>query len=106
MNEEVRKALSNLEGIFPDDNTAEKLMESGCEPVMVPIPSDFDQRLRYFGDLLSQMSLGIKGKDERLAIEIQTMAGALSYLLNSSSFAEGTYWDFDKRTIDKRIRRT
>jgi hypothetical protein len=43
--------------------------------------------------------------DEHLASELKSILGAACYLLNSTSFREGTYFDFDKDEINRKLRR-
>ena len=44
-------------------------------------------------------------KDDRLRLDLRSISSALSYLINSTSFREGEYFNFDKVNINKRLGR-
>jgi hypothetical protein len=71
----------------------------------MPYPVNFEARLSHIGNILVQMCCGIRGKDERLMMDIRSLSTSLSYLLNSTSFREGEYFNFDKSNINKRLGR-
>ena len=43
--------------------------------------------------------------DEKLSAEIQRLLSSLCYLINSTSFQKGKYYDFDKQEIDRKLLR-
>lgn len=103
--EEIQKRLQAGEGVHPEEVTYEDLDEANCLSVMMPIPDDPHERAMLFANNLVQICMGFRGKNEELLVEVRTLAAAVSYLLNSSSFIDGEYYEWDKREINRKLRR-
>lgn len=72
----------------------------------VLLPKDYKDRVRYFGNLLAQMSNAtVFQKDERLMIELRRLSQTLSYLLNSQSLTDDKMHDFDQAEINRKLLR-
>ncbi len=103
--ESIRNAISKGETFRLEELTYDLLEEAECKLSVLPVPEDFDERIRAFGNLIAQMCSNVRGKDERLLLEIRSVSAALSYLLNSCSFADGKYHYFDEREIERKLGR-
>ena len=103
--EKLIAASKSGNGVYPEDLNSEVLREAECENVVALIPKDYQKRIRYFGNLFVQMCFSNKIKDEQLKIEMSQLSQALSYLINSSSFRDGKYYEFDKIEISRKLRR-
>lgn len=73
-------------------------------------PFDYRDRFESIAGCLKKMidssDVGKKLKiDTQLAIEIQRIASALCYLLNSNSLRTGKYQDYDRYEIDMKLSR-
>jgi hypothetical protein len=90
--------------MYLSDLTEELLDEAGCMRLVAPLPEDFDDRVRYLGDVLAQMCMNQKVKDDRLCMFLRSMASALSYLLNSSSYRDGELHDYDAAALAGKLR--
>lgn len=101
----IREGLKVFRGFYLDELTQGALTAAGCSPYVAALPADFDARVRYLGNMLAQMCMAVPRKNERLKLELRTIACALSYLLNSTSFQTGEYHDFDKTEISRKLRR-
>ena len=96
---QARVVASN--GVYPDEVNLDLLHEAECLSYLVVLPKDFNKRTQYLGNLLAQMCLAHKGE---LRMDLGRIAAALSYLLNSTSFREGKYHDYDKQEIKRKLR--
>jgi len=103
--EEIIEALKTHAGLYPGEVTNDSLREAKCELFMMPIPEDFNSRISHIGNLLAQMCNNVRHKDDRLLLDLKTISSTLSYLINSSSFRDGEYFEFDKSLVNKRLRR-
>ncbi len=103
--EELRAFTDTVTGAEPERLDGDALLAAGFHYVVALIPKDMDARVRYFGNMLAQMVFAREGKGSPLSVELQMMATALSYLLNSTSFTDGKYHPFDKDEIDRKLRR-
>lgn len=102
---DIHYALKNHVGVYPDDVSTETLREAGCMDTLMPLPDRYEDRISHIGNLLAQMCNGVRGKDEKLIMDLRIISSSLSYLINSASFQDGQYFDFDQSVINTRLRR-
>jgi len=99
----IKDALRSRNGVDCDNLTAEDLYDAGCVYFVAPLPKDFQKRVQYLGDLLAQMALNHPVKDDQLRMVLRSIATAFSYLLNSTSYQEGTLRNFDAVEISQKL---
>jgi hypothetical protein len=102
--EEIKYAMDNRHGVYPDQLTREALREAGCSELVCILPNDFNERVSYLGNTLTQM-LTRSPKDDRLRATVGQLCQALSYMLNSRSWLDGELHDFDYMELQTKLRR-
>lgn len=103
--EDLKSYISTSSGLYPSQLDSEEMHKAGLESFVMVIPSDFKERIRYFGNMLAQQCYNTKTEDPFLKVELLTLATTLSYLLNSTSYENGVYHRFDKDEISRKLRR-
>ena len=104
--EDLKAFVHANQGVSPENLDPVEMARAGVSQRVVLVPGDQDTKVRYFGNLLVQMVCNRKDRSSPLSVELHTIATALSYLLNSTSFVDGEYHPFDKDEIDRKLRRT
>jgi hypothetical protein len=61
--EEIKHVMDNRRGVYPDQLTREALREAGCSELACILPNDFNERISYLCNTLTQM-LTRSPKDE------------------------------------------
>ncbi len=110
INERGEKVLQDAlrgTGVYLRELTPEILAAAKCHPYVLPVVRDFNERVRSIANILVQMTFGerLAPVDEPLRREINRLGQALSYLVNSASFEDGHYHDFDRKEVDRKIGR-
>ena len=103
--EQLLTKVEKTTSVYLDEISEELLAEAGLASTVMVLPKDFGDRIKYIGDLFVQMCFGFKSKDTMLKLELTSIATALSYLLNSTSFIKDQYMDFDKTEINRKLQR-
>ncbi len=101
----IKVSLESNQGMYLRQLTDEALEEAGCLYLVAVLPKDYDERIRYLGNILVQMIMSKRKGDAALKMELNTVASTLSYLLNSTSSFEDEYKPYDKQEVDRRLRR-
>ena len=102
--DEIKQAMEDRRGVYPDQLTRKELHEAGCSELVCILPSDFNERISYLGNTLTQM-LTRSPKDDRLRATVGQLCQALSYMLNSCSWQEGELHDFDYQELQAKLGR-
>ncbi len=103
---ELKYAIKNRRGIYPEEITQDVLRDAGCMPVVMPIPQDFMERTSHLGNCLAQMTMDSKCvKDDRLRSVVGQLCQALSYMFNSTSWQDGELHDFDMLELQIKLGR-
>lgn len=102
--EAIQATMKLRAGFHLEELTEAALRQAGCLPTVAVLPEPFNERVRYLGDLLVQMVVKSKCGDDRLRHTVGTLAQSFSYLLNSSSWADGTLHEFDKDELSRKLR--
>ena len=102
--EDIKLALQSRRGIYPDQVTREALRDAGCLELLCAMPSDFNERVSYLGNTLTQM-LTREPKDDRLRATVGTLCQALAYMLNSTSWQDGELHEFDLLELQRKLAR-
>ena len=102
--QEIKQAMQDRRGFYPDELTREVLRQSGCLEQVCLLPSDFNERISYLGNMLAQMVTRSKS-DDRLRATVGQLAQSLSYMLNSCSWREGELHDFDYAELQRKLGR-
>lgn len=103
--EELLRKLENYSAVYPEELDTDALRDAGLSTGVMLLPTELKERAQYLGNLLVQMCFKLQQGDAKFKIELGTLAAALSYLLNSTSFITGEYKDFDQAEIDRKLRR-
>ncbi len=103
--EELLEKVEEHVGVYLDNLSIELLKEAECWPEVAVLPEDFKKRIKYLGNMLVQMCFVYKTKDDMIRLDLRSIATALSYLLNSTSFDNDEYKKFDREEIDRKLRR-
>lgn len=102
--EEIKYAMENRIAIRPDQVSEASLLEAGCSDRVVVLPEQFNDRVRYLGDVLVQMCTR-KPKDDKLRFAVGQLCQSLSYMLNSASWRDGELHDFDLDELRRKVGR-
>lgn len=102
--DEIRAAMENRRGLYPEQVTRDGLREAECWELVCVLPKDFDERIRYLGNTLVQMMTRTQ-VDDQLRATVGELCRALSYMLNSSSWRDGTLHEFDRDELKRKLGR-
>lgn len=100
--EDIKRSMKERASICPSELDSETLREAGCLERVFVLPNDFNERVSYLGDMLVQICCRYP-KDDRLRFTTGRICQTLSYLLNSSSWKDGTLYEFDLAEIRRKI---
>ena len=100
--EEIKSCMERRVGLYPSELTQDALREAECLEQVMALPKGFDDRVRYFANLVVQM-VGSSKCDDRLRSRISALAQSMSYLANSSSWTDGKLHDFDERELKRKL---
>lgn len=89
---------------------SERLKASGFDGGVCFWPTKFKGRFECIANCLSELlKISDGGKrldvEEKLWYEMKILTQSLVYLINSESYRKGSYYDFDKFEIDKKLGR-
>lgn len=102
--EAIKFAMENRTALPPDELSAADLREAGCMEKVCVLPEQFNERIRYVGNLLVQM-LTKKPEDDDLRFVVGQVSQTLSYILNSTSWQDEKLHDFDLDEIRRKVGR-
>lgn len=103
--DEIKGRMKQRASFALEELTEADLRQSGCQVRVFVVPEQFNERVRYLGDLLVQMLTRENAGDEKLRPVVGQIAQTLSYLLNSSSWADGTLHEFDRDEVRRKLQR-
>lgn len=102
--EEIKQAMEERRGVYPEQVTRSDLSNAGCSELVCLLPKDFNERISYLGNTLTQM-LTRSPKDDKLRSTVGQLCQSLSYMLNSCSWQEGELLDFDAEELSRKLSR-
>lgn len=100
--DDIKSRMERHSGIYPEELTVAALREAGCMSTVMMLPEGFNDRVRYLGNLLVQMTRDVKC-DESLKYRFGALSQAMSYLLNSTSWSDGELHDFDAKELKRKL---
>jgi len=108
--EEITKHLGSGYPITAEEMIANRspLAEAGYYPdVCVPIAESFTLRVKTWANNLSHMVTAFRDipVETKIVAELRILSRALAYLVNSASFRDKKYHEFDKIEIDRKVGR-
>ena len=101
--EELKSLMEERVGIPIESLTPALLREAGCMERVAVLPENYNDRIRYLGNLLVQMITSAKC-DDRLKSRVGHLSQSMSYLLNSQSWSDGKLYDFDSDELKRKLR--
>jgi hypothetical protein len=101
--QDIKYSMDNHTTVEPGVDP-EILREAGCLDRVCVLPKDFNDRVQYLGNMLVQM-LTKTPKEDELRATTGSIAQTLSYLLNSSSWQDGTLHWFDRDEVCRKLSR-
>lgn len=102
--EEIKEAMIERRGVYPDQLTREALRAAGCWEMVCVLPSDINDRIRFLANVMVQSISKSKVDDDKLRSIIGTLCQSLSYMMNSCSWREGKLHDFDEKEIQRKLK--
>jgi hypothetical protein len=97
--------------IYPDELSKEKqkFIENNnldCFAFPRKYKDKFEMIVSILKTMVDNSNVGEKlDIDEKLASEFNRLLASLCYLINSTSYRKGKYFDFDKQEIDRKLLR-